>query len=821
MLDLSVPHIVPLIIENLSCGGCAARAEKALNELPFVATAQVNLATKTAQVTVSPDFAFHTMEAAMRKAGYPVAINPQQTRALRFGVENLSCGGCAARAEKALNAYPAVVEAKVNLATKEAFVTTLRDVSVTDLAATMRTAGYPIVEHESDGAAGTALGDDATVSTQLRDEQTTLKRQVILAALLTLPVFVMEMGGHILPAFHHWQVATFGHFTLHLVQFILTTIVLFGPGAVFFRLGVPALLRAAPEMNALVALGTMAAWAFSTVVTFAPALIPEASRFVYFEAAAVIVTLILLGRFLETRARGQAGAAIRGLMELRPDTATVLRDGTQQQISAADLRIGDLVRVKPGEKVAIDGIVVEGTALVDESMITGEAVPVAKAAGDTVVGGTLNRDGSAVFRVTATGGQTVLAQIVDMVAKAQMTRLPIQSLINRVAAVFVPVVMGLAVLTTALWWVFGPSPVQAMVIGVSVLIIACPCAMGLATPVSVMAGTGRAAQLGVHFREGHALQSLRKMDLVAFDKTGTLTTGLPSFIGSFNTCDEDQLIALAAAVERGSEHPFAQAIMDEATGRGLLIPQMEGFENTIGAGVRARVEGVEIALGTEGYLAERGVTVPNIPRDGASVIHMAKDGAYLGSLAFRDASKRDAKATIAALGAQGVKVAILSGDEASAVDALADELGVRDRFSQLQPADKLQRVKDWQEQGMRVAFVGDGINDAPVLAQADIGIALGSGTDIAMEAADVVLVSGAPSGVVSAMALSRATMRNIAQNLFWAFGYNVALIPVAAGALALFGGPLLNPMLAAGAMAASSVFVVMNALRLRHVGGGL
>ncbi|NBX42694.1 MAG: heavy metal translocating P-type ATPase [Rhodobacteraceae bacterium] len=510
MLDHQAQRVIPLTVENLSCGGCAARAEKALAALPHVRSAQVNLTTKTAQVTATPEFDLAAMNAAMRKAGYPVALDPAHTNHWRFVVENLSCGGSASRAEQALNAYPAVIKADVNLAMKEAYVTVTPDLVLSDLTDMMRQTGYPILPETPAAEVQPESGAE--------DEGHLLKRQLILAALLTLPVFIMEMGGHLIPEFHHWQVATFGEFTVRLVQFSLTTLVLFGPGAVFFRLGVPSLLCGAPEMNSLVALGSTAAWAFSTVVTFAPGLIPEASRFFYFEAAAVIVTLILLGRFLEFRTRGQAGAAIRSLMELRPDTATLLQDGAERQVAASELRIGDLIRVKPGEKVATDGIVTEGEALVEESMITGEPVPVTKSVGDCVVGGTMNHAGSAIYRVTATGGQTVLAQIVDMVTKAQMTRLPIQSLINRVAAVFVPVVIAVGFVTTALWWVFGPSPVQALVIGVSVLIIACPCAMGLATPVAIWAALAALAQRGLFARGGDAVEALALVDTAVFGR---------------------------------------------------------------------------------------------------------------------------------------------------------------------------------------------------------------------------------------------------------------------------------------------------------------
>ena len=725
--------------------------------------------------------------------------------ATRLTVGNLSCGGCVARAETALGGAPGILEARVNLATKRADVVSAGPLDLSAIQAVMDQAGYPVAPEAK-----------PEVTEPEEDEAAPLWLSFLIAAVLTLPVFVLEMGGHLYPPFHHWVMATIGTFPSHLIQFVLTTAVLAGPGRVFFHHGVPALLRLAPEMNSLVVLGTSAAWAFSTVVTFAPGLLPAGSRFVYFEAAAVIVTLILLGRYLEARARGQAGSAIRELMGLRPDTAATA-DG--QRVALADIQPGDKLRLFPGERVAVDGVVIEGETYIEEAMITGEPVPAPKGSGDTVTGGTLNGTGGLIYQATHVGADTVLAQIVRMVEDAQATRLPIQSLINKVTGVFVPVVLAIAVLAAGGWFFFGPDPITALVIGVSVLIIACPCAMGLATPVSIIAGTGRAAELGVLFRKGDALQELGRVDLVAFDKTGTLTEGAPKVVrvAPEPGLPEAELLALTAAVEQASEHPLGQAIVAEAAARGSDLPPVHGFQSRTGAGVEAFVGDAQLRIGTEALMAEAGVAPGDLADGSETLIHVARDADYLGAIALADPVKPDAARAVQALKDRGIAVAMLSGDAAGPVAAVAEALGIEIALSRLDPAQKRAKVADWRKEKRKVAFVGDGINDAPVLAAADVGVALGSGTDVAMEAADVVLISGAPSGVSTAMEVSRRTMRNIAQNLVWAFGYNVALIPVAAGLLAIFGGPVLSPMLAAGAMAASSVLVVMNALRLRRM----
>ena len=793
-------------VGNLHCGGCVGRVETAIAAVPGVIAAQVNLATKRAVITTDAAFDARALTARLAQAGYPLHALDEQN--IRVSIDNMTCGGCAARAETALRALPDVLEADVNLALKRADLRLVAGADWSVIADAMQKAGYPVTRIETPSA-----------TTQPADEAAPMRRAFLIALILSLPVVVLEMGGHLIPAFHHWQMRVFDPLALGILKFLLTSAVLAGPGRVFFRLGIPALLRGAPEMNSLVVLGTTAAWGWSSVVTFAPALVPETGQYVYFEAAAVIVTLILLGRWLEAGARGRAGAAIRKLMALRPETATRVTDEAEMEVALGDLRRGDLIRLKPGGRVAVDGVVTDGESWIDEAMLTGEPVPVAKRQGDPVTAGTVNGTGTLIYRATAVGADTVLARIVAMVEDAQATRLPVQSLINRVTAIFVPVVLAIAVLAAGAWLIWGPDPAKALVIAVSVLIIACPCAMGLATPVSILAGTGRAAELGVLFRKGDALQGLGRVDLVAFDKTGTLTEGKPRVTAIVPAApfDADTLIALAAGVEAGSEHPLARAILAEAAARGVAPVVVTGFDAKTGAGVVAQIAGETLRLGSRTFLEGAGVAVPPTDPSPATEVHLARGAVYLGYLALSDPIKPDAARAVAALKARGVAVAMMSGDAEGPVQAVARDLGIEMAVARLSPADKRAQVVAWRQAGRRVAFVGDGINDAAVLAEADVGIALGTGTDVAIEAGDVVLVSGAPMGVLTAMEVSRRTLNNIVQNLVWAFGYNVALIPVAAGVLALFGGPFLNPMLAAGAMAASSVLVVLNALRLRKM----
>lgn len=710
---------------------------------------------------------------------------------MRFEISGLNCGACAARAEKAMSGVAGVTSAHVNFADHTATVDADRALFA-QIESASTTAGYP----------ATLIAQQAQPQTR-EDETPALRRATLIAAALTLPIFIVEMGGHIFPPIHHAIAQTIGLQTLWVAQFILASIVLIWPGQDFYRIGVPALLRRAPDMNSLVVLGATAAWGYSTIATFAPQMLPAGSVAVYFEAAAVIVTLILLGRWLEARAKGRTGAAIKRLIGLRPDTASVLRDGTFVSINIADVVVGDIIQLTAGERIPVDGDVVTGTGFIDESMISGEPIAVEKTAGDTVFAGTLNGANTLTMTAKAVGSDTMLARIIDMVVAAQGARLPVQDLVNKITLWFVPAVMVIAAATVAIWLLLGSLPI-ALVAGVSVLIIACPCAMGLATPTSIMVGTGRAADLGVLFRRGDALQSLEGVDVVAFDKTGTLTMGAP--VVASNTLRADDLAAVAA-VEAASNHPLAAAIVALA---GRHLPTATGVETVPGHGIQGMVAGRRIVIGNVAMMAWDGVSAQADVPAGQTPVMVAIDGTFAGTLGLSDAPKADAKSTVQNLQAQGIEVVMVSGDTQTAADVLGAALGIDRVIAGVLPDGKADVVRDFQSKGHRVAFVGDGINDAPALACADVGIAMGNGTDVAVDSADVVLVSGNPMGVLRAITISRATLRNIRQNLGWAFGYNVVLIPIAA-----LGW--LTPQLAALAMAASSVLVVTNALRLRWV----
>ncbi len=581
-------------------------------------------------------------------------------------------------------------------------------------------------------------------------------------------------------------------------------------------------------MNSLVAVGTSAAYLYSVIATFLPALIPAEVRAVYFEAAAVIVVLILLGRYLEARAKGRTGAAIEKLLGLQARTARVVRGGEIRDVRIEEIRAGEILVVRPGDRIAVDGEVTEGTSYIDESMITGEPVPVATAAGDAVTGGTINGAGSFRLKATRVGGDTTLSQIIRMVEQAQGAKLPIQGMVDKITLWFVPAVMAAALLTVLVWLIFGPSPAMslALVAGVSVLIIACPCAMGLATPTSIMVGTGRAAEMGVLFRKGDALQLLANVDVVAFDKTGTVTEGRPELtdLELANGFTRADVLALVAAVEEQSEHPIGEALVRAARSEELPRHAVTEFTSITGFGVKARVNGHDVMVGADRLMEREGLN-PGALRDseqlmakrGRTALYAAIDGQVAAVIGVADPVKQASAAAIAALHDLGLKVAMITGDKRETAEAIGREAGIDDVIAGVLPDGKVAALDRLREGGRKVAFVGDGINDAPALAHADVGIAIGTGTDVAIESADVVLMSGDLRGVVNAFEVSRRTMANIKQNLFWAFGYNVALIPVAAGVLYPVSGVLLSPVLAAGAMALSSVFVLSNALRLRRI----
>ncbi|MEM7710408.1 MAG: heavy metal translocating P-type ATPase [Pseudomonadota bacterium] len=796
----------------MSCASCVGRVERTLRAVPGVAEASVNLATGRASVRGTADRA--ALVHAVETAGYAV---PATT--VELAVEDMSCASCTGRVERALAAVPGVAEANVNLATGRATVRGTADPAA--LIAAAGAAGYAARE-----VAGDQGSRDAAAAK--RDEEAgRLRRSILIAGLLTLPIFALEMGSHLIPAIHDLVMNTIGMQANWMIQFALTTLVLFGPGLQFYAKGFPALFKGAPDMNSLVAVGTSAAYLFSVVALFAPGLLPEGTVNVYFEAAAVIATLILVGRWLEARAKGRTSEAIQRLVGLQAKTARVRRDGEIIEIAVADVAPGDVVELRPGERVPVDGEVVEGGSYVDESMITGEPIPVSKEAGATVVGGTVNQTGALSFRATAVGGDTMLSQIILMVEEAQGGKLPIQALVDKVTMYFVPAVITLAALTFGVWFFFGPDPALTfgLVNAVAVLIIACPCAMGLATPTSIMVGTGRGAEMGVLFRKGEALQLLNEARVVALDKTGTLTEGEPRMtdLDVADGFDPADVLARVAAGEAKSEHPIARAIVAAAEAEGLDLPEVASFESVTGMGVSAMVGGRPIEIGADRYMVSLGYDVSvfteaaeRLCDEGKTPLYAAVGGKLAAIVAVADPIKETTPEAIRTLHDLGLKVAMITGDNRRTADAIARRLGIDEVVAEVLPDGKVEAVKALRAAHGRLAFVGDGINDAPALAEADVGLAIGTGTDVAIEAADVVLMSGSLRGVPNAIALSKATLRNIRQNLFWAFAYNTALLPVAAGVLYPAFGLLLSPIFAAGAMALSSVFVLGNALRLRR-----
>lgn len=741
-----------------------------------------------------------------------------QPQEITFNVHGMHCGSCSARVERVLKERPGVAEAAVNLATEKATVHFDAAVlTVQDLLMTVTDAGFEPIPPE--------VPADREQAARAEEERRALG-DLRLAALLTVPLVVVSMGPMLIPALGEWMHGQVWSW----VELFLATPVQFIAGRRFYRQGWGEIRHRSPGMSTLVMLGSSAAYFYSVAAVLVPGLFPTGTANLYFEAAAVIITLILFGKHLEARAKGRTSAAIRQLMALQPETARVLRDGQEVEIDAQDVVIGDLVRVRPGERIPVDGVITEGQSHLNESMLTGESLPVDKNVGDSVVGGTINGTGALTFRATHVGAATVLARIVGMVEDAQSSKPPIQEVADRIAGIFVPVVLVLATITFAAWLLFGPSPAlsYAFVAAVSVLVIACPCAMGLATPTAVMVGTGRAAEMGVLFRQGTALELLAKVDTVVLDKTGTLTVGRPHLTDVLGPGSDEpvsgDVLALVAAAEARSEHPIAQAVVAGARERGLEMPPVGSFNARPGFGLEARVDGDLVQVGSDRYMREIGLDLnedatavaQQLAEDAKTVVFAAVNSELRAILAVADPPKEEAVDVLRELNALGLESAMLTGDNALTAQAVARQLNVEQVVAEVLPDGKAAEIERLRQDGRRVAFVGDGINDAPALAVADVGIAIGTGTDVAVEAGDVVLMSGDLHGIVNAVALSRAAFRTIRTNFLWAYAYNVALIPVAAGVLYPFLGTLLSPMLAAGAMSLSSVFVVTNSLRLRR-----
>jgi Cu+-exporting ATPase len=727
----------------------------------------------------------------------------------------MHCAACVGKVERALTGVRGVEKALANLATERA--TVWLDPARADLPALRRAvaaAGYAVPEDIAASPAGESAERVARAAEDRR-----LRDKVLVGAILSAPVLLGSM-----PQLFPWAPNGLRNPWLLLA---LTTPVQFWVGWDFHVGFLRELRHRTASMSALVSIGTNGAYFFSLAVTAWPHAFMAAGAMPYFEASAVLMTFLVLGRWLEARARGGTSEAIRRLLDLQPRTARVLKDGVEQDVPLADVVVGDLVRLRPGERVAVDGEVVEGASTVDESMLTGESLPVAKGPGAAVVGGSVNRTGGFTFRATRIGADTTLAKITRLIQEAQGSKAPIQRLADRVAAVFVPVILVIAALTFAVWWLVGPVPAffHALTSAVGVLVIACPCAMGLATPTAIMVGTGRGAQLGVLIKNAEALELLQRVQVVVLDKTGTLTVGKPVVTEVIAVADasEDEVLALAAAAEQGSEHPLGEAIVAEAKRRGLALPPVSGFQATPGQGVTVRGPDALIRLGNLGFMESRGVAVAPLEgraralaEAGKSVVYVAFRGALLGLIAVADVLKPEARDVVAALAGRGLDVVLITGDNRRTAEAIAREAGVTRVLADVLPERKAAEVAALQRSGRLVAMVGDGINDAPALAQADVGIAMGSGTDVAIEAADVTLMRGDLRGVTTAVDLSRRSIRIIKENLVWAFGYNLILVPVAAGVLYPVAGIQLSPLLAGAAMALSSVSVVLNSLRLNR-----
>ena len=813
-------------IQGLSCASCAHAVEVALQAVTGVKSAQVNLATEKVSLETEGSVSPLDLQAAVQAAGYDLVL-PQVTQ--NFALTGMSCASCAANIESAVGSLPEVSAASVNLAT-EVLSVTYQPGAINEeiICQTVAEAGYQAqVLADQVGASQAQIQQEADQAAQAKaNHQAALWRRFWLSAIFALPLLCLamaEMVGLTLPTWLSHR----GDGQLFVSLQLALTLPILWLGRSFFLNGFKHLVKGHPNMDSLVALGTSAAVAYSLYSSIQVWLGDHhAAMSLYYESAGVILTLVTLGKYFEARSKGQTSAAIQALIKLAPQEAQVLRDGQEVTLPLDQVQVGDLVRVRPGQKIPVDGRVVEGQSWVDESMLTGESLPVAKKVGDQVVGASLNQQGSLIVETNKVGQDTTLAQIIHLVQAAQGSKAPIAQLADRVSAVFVPVVMTLALVAGLAWYLIGgQSWGFALTISIAVLVIACPCALGLATPTAIMVGTGKGAEQGILIKSGTALEMAHQVDAVVLDKTGTLTQGQPQVtdVLPLTGWTPDQLLALAAAAEVNSEHPLGQAIVAGARERELALPEVTDFQSLTGSGIQVRLDQATYYLGNRRLMQEQGLDLGQaedqaaaLAAGGKTPIYVANEHELLGLIAVADPLKATSPEAVRRLKAMGLQVIMLTGDNAKTAQALAAEAGIDQVISDVLPADKAQVVADLQAKGLKVAMVGDGINDAPALAQADVGLAIGRGTDVAIESADMVLMGSDLISVATAIKLSQATIRNIKENLFWAFAYNVLGIPVAMGVLHLFGGPLLNPMLAGAAMSFSSVSVIVNALRLRR-----
>lgn len=800
-------------IGGMTCSACANRIEKVVSKMDGVKEANVNFATET--LTVNYDDKIITkaeIEQKVEKIGYKVEKNIQSHT---YKIEGMTCSACASRVEKVTNKMPGVENAVVNFATEKLSVSYDADaVSFGDIKAKVEKAGYKLIRE-----------DEQKVEEKKKklDEKGKLLWRLILSLIFAVPLLTITMGhmvGMPLPKIIDPMMNPLNFAIIQLVLTIPVMII----GYKFYYIGYKNLFKLSPNMDSLIAIGTSAAFIYSLYGTY-KIYTGDGSyaMSLYYEAAVTILALITLGKYLEAISKGKTSQAIKKLMGLAPKTAIIVRDGKELVIPIDEVIVGDIVIVKPGEKLPVDGEVIEGATAVDEAMLTGESIPVEKTVGSKVIGASINKTGFIKYKATKVGKDTALSQIIKLVEDAQGSKAPIAKMADIIASYFVPIVIGLAILASIGWLVAGESGVFALTIFISVLVIACPCALGLATPTAIMVGTGKGAEYGVLIKGGEALEVTHQIDTIVFDKTGTITEGKPVVTDIITTTiSEDELLSIAASSEKGSEHPLGEAIVKGAEERNIKFKEISNFKAIPGHGIQVEIEGKVILLGNKKLMTENsieigdlGVKSDKLANEGKTPMYIAINNKLEGIIAVADTVKPSSKEAIENLHKMGIKVAMITGDNKKTADAIAKQVGIDIVLAEVLPEDKANEVKKLQEKGSKVAMVGDGINDAPALAQADIGIAIGTGTDVAIESANIVLMKGDLKDVATAIKLSKATIRNIKQNLFWAFGYNVLGIPVAMGVLHIFGGPLLNPMIGAAAMSLSSVSVLTNALRLR------
>ena len=804
---------VSMKIEGMSCSACANRIERIVNKLDGVEKGAVNFAAETLALEYDElAIELGQVEAAIEKAGFKVKKNIKD---YTFKVEGMTCSACANRVERVTQKIEGVELAVVNFATEKLTIKLDADVaSYGQVKAAVEKAGFQLVSEED-----TIKGEE-----KKHDEASKLLIRFIISLIFAVPLLIISMGHMVGMPLPHLIDPMMNPFNFGIVQLILTLPVVMA-GYKFYQVGIKNLIQLSPNMDSLIAIGTLTAFFYSVFgiykITQGDA---SYAMHLYFESAAVILTLITLGKYLEAVSKGKTSQAIKALMGLAPKTATIERNGRELEVPIEEVVVGDLVLVKPGEKLPVDGEVIEGSTAIDESMLTGESIPVEKTVGSVVIGASINKTGFIKYKATKVGRDTALSQIVKLVEDAQGSKAPIAKMADIISAYFVPIVIGLAILSSVAWLLAGETGVFALSIFISVLVIACPCALGLATPTAIMVGTGKGAEYGVLIKGGEALETTHKLSKLILDKTGTITEGKPKVTDIVTTnLSEEQLLIYAASAEKGSEHPLGEAIVRAAIDRGYQLCELESFNAIPGHGIEVSIQGKQMLLGNKKLMIEKTIDVSSLSEtsdqlayDGKTPMYMAIDGQLAGIIAVADTVKESSKKAIETLHQMGIKVAMITGDNQKTADAIARQVGIDLVLAEVLPADKANEVKKLQETGVKVGMVGDGINDAPALAQADIGIAIGSGTDVAIESADIVLMKSDLMDVSTAIKLSKATIRNIKENLFWAFAYNVLGIPVAMGVLHIFGGQLLNPMIAAGAMSLSSVSVLLNALRLRN-----